>query len=448
MPSVLEENAHVFLERDLLVACWGSTEAAAWLSHLDEGDIDDFAARAALRSVRSVLKRGADVSLPVVRLEMVNSKNKAAFETLSRHWADSQADTYGAPVIRSLLQQVQHEACIRRCRLALRDLGQLLASASGMTPQDIQGAISQRLAQAFTTATKGQAVHLRDALQELADRMADIEHAHREGEAVMVKLSTGLEPIDRASKGGLGAGQPVIIAGRPSTGKSSLARQIALELARWGTVYYWSGEMSYLEIAECVAAHRLRRPSEDLRAVPVYGLAEAQDCPQLVIDDKSVRSVGQLASRIEFFALQHKLSAVVIDYFGLACKAKDASDIGLEMKELVRLAKDLQIPVVILVQLNRDEKLRQDKRPVLTDLRGSGDIEQDAHVVWMLHKPSVYDPNADPEYVELWQRKHRTGPRDVCIKLSWDGETTTFGRWWKDEFPGFRSDQEMVEMEF
>lgn len=427
--QTLREENPVFLERDLLVACWSNSKSSAPLAAVDLGDFQDFAAKAGLEAVRAIMGRGAEVSMPVMRQQLLNQGDLEAFNVLVAHMADGDADTYGPSMVRSLIQQIQHEACIRRARKVLLDLGKMLDKSSKQTSQEIQSEISSKLAEAFSVSAQGHAIFLREAFVSLADKMVDREAALRDGEPVVQKLSTGLTALDKASKGGAGRGQMIILAGRPGTGKSSLARQLSIEWAKHGAVYYWSGEMSVMEIAEAMAAHQLGQGLEKIRAVPVYQLAENPNCPQIIIDDKSVRNTGHLVSRIQFCSFKTKLSAIVVDYFGLCCRAKDPTDIGLELKEIMRLGKDLDVPTLVLVQMNRDEKNRQDKRPVLTDLRSSGDIEQDAHIVWMLYKPCLHDKDEPEDYIQVWQRKHRTGPQDVCAELSWEGELTKFGAW-------------------
>jgi len=146
-------------------------------------------------------------------------------------------------------------------------------------------------------------------------------------------------------------------------------------------------------------------------------------------DCEADMDMTKLSAKVELFAMMHPgIKAIVIDYLGLLCD-NEYGEVSKASKAALRLAKSIGVPLLLLVQLSRKVEDRQDKTPVLADLRDSGQLEQDAYKVLMIYRPSIYDKHADPGYAEVWLRKHREGPRDVCIPVGWDGTTRSFGRW-------------------
>jgi replicative DNA helicase len=154
---------------------------------------------------------------------------------------------------------------------------------------------------------------------------------------------------------------------------------------------------------------RLRRRRDQLADLP------------LVIDDAPGMTLAHIRTRARREAARQGLALVVVDYLQLVMGDR-AERRELEVAEISRglkaLARELSVPVLAVAQLNRAVELRTEKRPLLADLRDSGQIEQDADVVVLLHRPSVYDLGADPLAAELIVAKHRNGPTG-SIPLVW-----------------------------
>jgi len=240
---------------------------------------------------------------------------------------------------------------------------------------------------------------------------------------------TGFVDLDRLT-GGLRPGQLVVIGARPSMGKSALALDIALNVAGMnGPVLFVSAEMGSGELANRVLAgggvssdrilagrldetdfRRLGHRDDTLAKVP------------LVIDDSPGATLAGIRARARRQASRDGLALVVVDYLQLVEAGGRRERREAEVAEISRglkaLARELHVPVIAAAQLNRGVELRTDKRPYLADLRESGQVEQDADLVLLLHRPAVYDADADPGAAELIVAKHRHGPTGT-VPLTW-----------------------------
>ena len=235
----------------------------------------------------------------------------------------------------------------------------------------------------------------------------------------MTGIATSIGWLDDQT-GGFQGGDLIIVAARPSVGKTALALQCALHSAGEGNaVILFSAEMAGTQVADRaisalggVSTHALRQPkhmTDEHWSLVSTGVARGSGLP-LWIDDSDRMSADDIAARVRQVNGERQVKLVLIDYLGLLRHPKaERQDIaiGETTKALKRLAKQLRIPVVLLAQLNRDGA---NTRPVLSMLRGSGDIEQDADVVIFLHRPD--DDNM--ESVELILAKQRNGPTGDC----------------------------------
>jgi replicative DNA helicase len=299
-------------------------------------------------------------------------------------------------------------------------------------------------------------------------------------------LSTGLADLDH-KLGGLHRSDLLIIAGRPSMGKTSLATNIAFNIARayrrgtlpdgtegpvnGGVVGFFSLEMSAEQLAARILSEASEVPSEQIRRgdmteaefrrfVDAARMLEA--CP-LYIDDTPALPIAQLAARARRLKRTHGLDVLFVDYLQLV-RATTRSDSRVnEVSEITQglkaIAKELEIPVVALSQLSRQVESREDKRPQLSDLRESGSIEQDADVVMFVFREEYYREREKPgdhdlEAMAKWQAvmeqvhgkaeviigKQRHGPIGT-VELSFEGRFTRFGNlvkpWQESADPGF-----------
>jgi replicative DNA helicase len=260
-----------------------------------------------------------------------------------------------------------------------------------------------------------------------------------------VGTPTMFQDLDRML-GGMRPGSLLIIAARPSTGKSSLALQIAQRNARNGRpVLFFSMEMSALDVHDRLVAWEAGIPLEAVTSgkPPTAGHIQAAldhmcNWP-MEIDDSAGLNIRELRARCRAMARRNKPAAVIVDYLQLMHGDGDTRNAQLEgiTRGLKALAKELETPVIALSQLSRKCEDRTDRRPILSDLRESGAIEQDADVVMMIHREEVNlrDPGAWRGKAELLIRKNRQGPTGD-VHLAWRGSHAAFenfvGDWSED----------------
>jgi replicative DNA helicase len=271
----------------------------------------------------------------------------------------------------------------------------------------------------------------------LLEAMARInERMSREG--TISGLSTGFSDLDRQTNG-FQPSELIILAARPSMGKTAFVCNIAEWVAGAGGtgVLIFSLEQSKLELAErflCIRSkvdgHRLRKGALD--EPERHALMEAaQELSELslFIDDQPGRTVGQISAICRRLKRRNNIGLVIIDYLQLIepedKRANREQQIAQTTRRLKGIAKENDLPVIALSQLNRGVELREDKRPKLADLRESGAIEQDADIVMFLHRPDAYKQDDRPGEAEVIVAKHRSGPTGI-VTLRWRRESMRF----------------------
>jgi replicative DNA helicase len=266
----------------------------------------------------------------------------------------------------------------------------------------------------------GQTTTLQQALNEAYDR---IDSRTQRDHMSISGLATGYIDLDNLTAG-LQNSELVIVAARPSVGKTSFAlniiRHIAVEENQ--PVFFISLEQSRIELAErlmcCQArvdSHRLRTghlPEEEMQKLIDAGGILRQ--AKLFLDDSPGQGMLRIAANARRLKLRHQIKLVVVDYLQLIdpdnrrdSRQEQVSNISRRLKFL---ARELEIPVVALAQVNRSSEDRQDHRPRLADLRESGAIEQDADTVMLLHRPELHEPGQHEGIVEVIVGKQRNGP--------------------------------------
>lgn len=251
-------------------------------------------------------------------------------------------------------------------------------------------------------------------------------------------IATGFIDLDKLTSG-LQRSDLIIVAARPSMGKTSFALNMATHAAmRAGaTVAIFSLEMSSEQLALrmlCSEANvdmqriKTGKPTEEdlVRIGDTVGPLERAS---IYIDDTAGISVPEIRSRCRRLKSKSGLDMIVIDYLQLMQSSKRTESRVQEVAELTRslkiLARELDVPIILLSQLSREpEKRKENPRPIMSDLRESGAIEQDADVIMMLYRPQVYQ-KSDDNVCEVIIAKHRNGPTDT-VKLAWIPEYTKF----------------------
>jgi replicative DNA helicase len=276
-------------------------------------------------------------------------------------------------------------------------------------------------------------------LVEAIDTAVDeIERARGRG-GEMIGVPTGFAELDDLTNG-LHGGQLIIVAARPGLGKSTLA----LDFARAATIkhhlptIFFSLEMGRSEIAMRLLSAEAAVPLQHMRKGMVENRdwttiastrGRINDAP-LYIDDSPNMTLVEIRAKCRRLSQKVGLKMVVIDYLQLMTSGKKVESRQQEVSEFSRalklLAKELNVPVIALSQLNRGPEQRADKKPALSDLRESGSLEQDADIVVLLHREDAYERDAPPTgEADLIVAKHRNGRQDT-IKVAFSGMYSRF----------------------
>lgn len=274
----------------------------------------------------------------------------------------------------------------------------------------------------FAVTTGMSAAGIEDAA-EVISRLYDQTLERREQGVTFVGLPTGLTDVDRGLKG-LKDDDLIIVAGRPGMGKSSFTNAIQLFLGKAGKrVAVFNLEMS----AEQQMTRMLSAESRVTYEAIQTGQMSDEELARFTqaagalaeihvwLDDTPGLGVGQLASRARRLHAEHGLDLVIVDYLQLLADPRETSNknnaVGENCKRLKQLARELSIPVLCLAQLSREVEKRADKRPMLADLRDSGEVEQHADVVMFLYRDDYYnrDNSERPNVVEVDCAKYRNG---------------------------------------
>lgn len=236
-----------------------------------------------------------------------------------------------------------------------------------------------------------------------------LERADRAGKGVFTGLRTGLADLDERL-GGLEPGTLTVVGARPSMGKTALAVAMARHAAANGTgVLFFSLEMDAAQIGRRAVCQISGIPLEAVRNGRLgqdawVKLTEAQGRfakTPFIIDDRPGASLMQISAAARRAKRKNRIGLIVVDHLGLMATARGLEGqpvqaIGHNTRGLKRLAKELGLPILLLCQLSRANELREEKRPQLSDLRGSGDIEQDTDVVLFVHREHYYLTRAEP----------------------------------------------------
>jgi replicative DNA helicase len=276
-------------------------------------------------------------------------------------------------------------------------------------------------------------------VSEIADRVFDDIEKVASGEKSAWGVPTGFAELDNIL-GGLIPKDLIIVGARPSMGKTAFAMNIAENIANSvGSVGVVSLEMSgeglttrLISSLSGVDSYRLRTGKVKDSDWPKLAKAKEHLANMnLFIDDTSALPSTEIRSRCRRLHAQYGLKAIIVDYLQLAGDKSRSreEEISTASREMKATAKELDLPVIAICQLNRTCESRPDKRPILSDLRDSGAIEQDADVIIFPYRDEYYHPETkDKGIAELLIRKQRNGPTGT-VRLVWDGNTTRF----KDE---------------
>jgi replicative DNA helicase len=357
------------------------------------------------------------------------------------------ADIGGAPFLHTLVATVPTAAnagfyarIVKEAGVLRRliDAGTQIVQLGFETPQDTESAVDRAESLVYQVA-QGRVTEdyhsLRDVLTGTLEAIERLHEDHRE----ITGVPSGFPDLDRLTSG-LQPSNLVIVAARPAVGKSTLGLDVARHAAvRAGVpTVVFSLEMSRTELvqrlmcAECtVDMQRLRtgRMEESDWTRLTRSLGKLADAP-LFIDDSPGTTMMEIRAKCRRLKQRHGLGLVVVDYLQLMQPSRRFENRQQEVSEISRslklLAKELEVPVIAISQLSRQTESRSDRRPMLSDLRESGALEQDSDVVLFIYRDELYDPESPRKgEADLILAKHRNGPTDT-VTVTFQGQYSRF----------------------
>lgn len=376
-------------------------------------------------TIRSMLVRGRPVDIVTVAEELGSLAD----------------DVGGIMYIGQLAQFVPTSANVRRYAETVIEKSQLralLGAASRITEivheaGDIDSKINRAQSEVMSLSDSAQR---RDPLPVREVLTYAIEAIDRRTAKQIDGFMTGIRDLDGRLHG-LKNGDFIIIAARPAMGKSTLAVQIAEHVARTGgTALVLSQEMSYQQLADRLIASAGRVSMSDIITGELTdegwnrvsaAVGSLHELP-LYLDDQASLTLADVCSKARMTKRKHGLSLLVVDYLQLM--TGNGNNRNTEIEEISRglksLAKELKIPVIALSQLSRECEKRANKRPMLSDLRDSGAIEQDADVVLFIYRDEIYNPDSmEKGIAEILIRKNRQGAIGD-VRMVFAGEFSRF----------------------
>lgn len=342
------------------------------------------------------------------------------------------ASTYGLP------EYVENLRKIAQLREFTRELGSAQADLRGIRqPKEIEQEIANKLSRlteiAESTINTDSLYDAKEAALEFFEEFLE----KSDNPNGLDGLSSGFPELDELT---LGLSDYIVVAARPSIGKTALALQIALNVSvkKDQSTAIFSLEMSRKKVMARMLANFANIDSQAIRTGYVmpeekkhFDIAlDKLSKSNFVIDDTPSQTISQIKAKAKKIKKDKGLNLVIIDYLGLIETDERYNStyekVTAISKGLKALSKELKVPVVVLAQLNRGNQARQDKRPYMSELRDSGQIEQDADQIWLLHRDDYYERETERKnIIEIDIAKNRDGSTGV-VELYYDRSTQRF----------------------
>lgn len=414
-------------------------DTSGWDRVADVVDNSDFYRRdhqLIFKAISELAERGIPSDAVTVSEHLENSGDLDAAGGLA-YIASLAKETPSAANIKAYAEIVQERSVLREL---IRVGGEIVGSAQATDGREASEIVDDAERKVFEIAERGQRrgsgfVQLKKILPATIDRLDELSHSDGD----ITGISTGFQKLD-AMTAGLHGGELVIVAGRPSMGKTTLAMNIAEHAAISGKVAtaIFSMEMSSDQLAFRMIGSIGRVNQSNLRTgrfndedwTRINSAVTIMSDAPIFIDDTPALSPTDVRARARRLKREHDLGLIVVDYLQLMQVAGTRENRATEISEISRglkaLAKELNLPIIALSQLNRSVEQRTDKRPVMSDLRESGAIEQDADVIAFIYREEVYDPDTVRKGVaDIIIAKQRNGPIGD-LHLTFLGQYTKF----------------------
>ena len=317
-----------------------------------------------------------------------------------------------------------------------------LAAEKEFSPDELFGKFTKSLDQIFFGHNPVSEVRLSEAYKmdfmesgmTFLKWVEDQIRKHQSGVNTLTGLSTGYSRLDKCLNG-LNKGHYIIIGARPGQGKTTFILNLIRNLLFQDRIVgFFTLEMSKYQVIQkltCIMAGVDSRKTEDGTLTPdefsrIYGNADLLSTKKMVMEDQSKIKISQMAARTRRWIQSEKIDILFIDYLTEVSpdlKFTNRQEAIQNVSQGIRaIAKDLNIPVVCICQLNRDSE-KEKRRPRKSDLRESGQIEADAHSILLLHRPETDDASNRPGVLELLVVKNRFGPAPEKIDFNFNGAT-------------------------
>lgn len=433
MEVLRELPNNLIVEQEVLAnAMQNKTAAVKSIEGLNEGDFYNDLHRKIFNAIRTLFSLNKPIDLLTVTETLETSENIDA-ETI-KYIASIYANNEGLSSNQDTYIDILKEKSILR---SLAEFSDEIKSLSLEDKSPAKNVLEKAEKGLFEISQGG----LRNSLTALDVIMSDtvqtiMKRVQNRGE--LSGVTTGFTDLN-SLLGGFQKSDLVLLAARPSMGKTALAVNLAVNAAKAGKkVAMFSLEMSKTQIGQRILASFAQMNLSSL----FKGELEGQDLVNLItasnelskyslhIDDTAAISLIELKAKLRRLKMEEGLDLVVIDYLQLMTTGERIENRVQEISQISRglkaIAKELDVPVLALSQLSRALEQRPDKRPKLSDLRESGAIEQDADIVMFLYRDYVYNKETEnPNLAEVIVSKHRNGPIGV-VNLIWKDEYTRF----------------------
>jgi replicative DNA helicase len=395
--------------------------------------------RRIFRQIQKLFERGKPADVVTVSESLDAAGDKESSGGLA-YLSELASNVPGASNIRRYAEIVRERAILRQ----LVSVGDEIAE-SALSPmgRDSKTLLDEAEAKVFAIAESGMKhqagfVHINPLLTEVVDRIQELHD--RDNPSDITGIPTGYTDLDNKTSG-LQPGDLIIVAGRPSMGKTAFALNIAEHVGVEAglPVAVFSMEMGGSQLAMRMLAsigrldsHKLRtgRMNDEEWSKLSYALGKLHEAPIYIDETGGINPIDLRARARRLHRQCGKLGLIVIDYIQLMVGARQSDNRTAEVSEISRsikaLAKELEVPIIALSQLSRKVEERTDKRPMMSDLRESGAIEQDADVIMMMYREDYYKPDTpDKGIAEVIIGKQRNGPTGT-VRLAFLGEYTRF----------------------
>ncbi len=391
------------------------------------------------RQIRSLLEKGKPADVVTVA-EALDAAGESEHTGGLAYLGELASNTPSAANIRRYAEIVRERAILRQLVAAADEIA---GNALNPLGRDAKTLLDEAEAKVFEIAEKGSRtsegfVHINPLLTQVVERIQELHD--RDDPSDVTGVPTGFIDLDQKTSG-LQPGDLIIVAGRPSMGKTAFALNIAENVALQAglPVGVFSMEMGGAQLATRMMASIGRLDSSRVRTGKLndeewsklsFALGQLHEAPIYIDETGGLNPVDLRARALRLHRQCGKLGLIVIDYIQLMSSARQNENRATEVSEISRsiksLAKELQVPIIALSQLSRKVEERTDKRPMMSDLRESGAIEQDADVIMMLYRDEYYRPDSqDKGVAEVIIGKQRNGPTGT-VRLVFLGQYTRF----------------------